>query len=63
MSKLHDAAASGDTETCKRLLDAGADVDARAADGQTPLHVAAYYSRIETAALLLEHGATEEVPK
>lgn len=52
MSKLHDAAERGDTETCKRLFEAGAEVDAKDRFGQTPLHVAAKYGHTETCAML-----------
>jgi ankyrin repeat protein/beta-lactamase regulating signal transducer with metallopeptidase domain len=36
---LHGAAASGDKEGVKRLIEQGADVNARNQDGQTPLHL------------------------
>ena len=39
------------------LLEHGADVNTRTNHGQTPLHVAAEYGRVEVVYVLLEHGA------
>ena len=39
-SRLHFAAAIGDTRAIESLLAAGADVNAKESDGYTPLHVA-----------------------
>ncbi len=57
-SLLHEAAATGDIELTRYLLDGGAAVDARAAlDGVTPLHSAARSGEAEVARLLLARGA------
>lgn len=57
-SLLHEAAATGDVELVRHLLDGGAAVDARAAlDGVTPLHSAARSGEAEVARLLLARGA------
>ena len=42
---LHRAAAFGESETIQLLLDAGAQVDARDANGDTPLSWASWYLR------------------
>jgi len=47
----------GSTECIKLLLDAGADIDAQTAHGETALMYAAYTGRFEKAAVLLEYGA------
>jgi ankyrin repeat protein len=44
-SALHRAAAFGESETIQLLLDAGAQVDARDANGDTPLSWASWYLR------------------
>src|SRR5262249_27624631 len=55
---LHLAAASGNVDTLKFLLDKGADVNAREAEwGQTPLMFAAAQNRPAAIALLLKRGA------
>jgi ankyrin repeat protein len=54
---LRDAAKRGDRIAAARLLDEGADVDARAADGTTALHWATRADSLETVELLLEAGA------
>ncbi len=41
----------------ERLLDAGAEMEARAAMGWTPLHVACHYKRKERVKALLKRGA------
>jgi len=51
------AAQRGDRIAASRLLDTGADVTARAADGTTALHWAARADSLDTVALLLEAGA------
>lgn len=58
---LHWAAAMGNLEIMKYLLDNGVDPNIVGADvsdvGNTPLHETTYNSRIEAAKLLLERGA------
>ena len=54
---LHSAAAGGRLEICKRLVAAGADVNAREQDGFTPLQIAAENEQIELVRLFLENGA------
>lgn len=58
-SALHFAAFSGDTATLKSLLDAGAQLDARARNRimNTPLLAALLSGQADAAALLIEHGA------
>jgi hypothetical protein len=55
---LHDAARKGDLPEVKRLIDAGADVNAPGAlYGWTPLHEAAVAGHVEVARLLINRGA------
>ncbi|MDX1711879.1 MAG: ankyrin repeat domain-containing protein, partial [Rhodovibrionaceae bacterium] len=56
---LHEAAASGDLELARYLLDEEAvDVDMRSGlDGATALHVAVHTGRLDMARLLIAHGA------
>jgi cytohesin len=54
---LHDAVASGDTTLAKRLLDHGADPNARDEENETPLHDAAEKGNVEMVLLLLQEGA------
>ncbi|REJ81999.1 MAG: ankyrin repeat domain-containing protein [Acidobacteria bacterium] len=54
---LHSAAAVGNVPICRRLLAAGAAVDARQEGGFTPLMSAALAGNLELLELLLEHGA------
>lgn len=54
---LQAAAASGDNESGRLLLDAGADVNATETGGFTPLHAAAANGNRELVELLLERGA------
>lgn len=54
---LHAAAAGGNTGEIERLVQAGADVNARDAVGRTPLMVAAYRRDIAVARVLIELGA------
>jgi ankyrin repeat protein len=53
---LHRAAAFGDESTIKLLLDAGAQIDARDAIGDTPLSWASWYQRPNTILRLLLYG-------
>ena len=46
-----------DRDTCRLLLERGADVHAPNTRGRTPLHVAARRGAADTARLLLDHGA------
>ena len=57
---LITAAQSGDVAKVKKLLDAGADVEARTKDGRTALHEAAAAGNAAVVKLLLEHGADVE---
>jgi ankyrin repeat protein len=54
---LQAAAASGDNESARLLVEAGADVNVAQPGGFTPLHAAAANGNDELAVLLLEHGA------
>lgn len=54
---LHQAASKVLEESAKALLEAGADVDARADGGMTPLMLAAGHPHGATARMLLEAGA------
>ena len=53
---LHFATAENRVENALILLNAGADVDAKDADGNTPLHYAVW-GREDVVTLLLRHGA------
>ena len=72
MTALHRAAAAGEIDSCLRLMDAGADVNARSGmlmdvgvlseeghwvPGDTPLILAAQSGRSDVVALLLGRGA------
>jgi ankyrin repeat protein len=55
---LHIAAAVGNVETLRILLDAGADINARDTDiAATPLHVAIGFGQADAGRLLVERGA------
>ena len=47
----------GDVETARRLLEAGADIDARDQHGQTALMNAAHAGQVDLVRLLVERGA------
>ena len=63
-SPLQAAAKIGSLDLVKRLLNAGADVNAPPAEdsGATPLQVAAMYGFIDIACLLVEKGAEVNAP-
>ena len=46
-----------DIEEVRRLIGAGADLEAKDSDGWTPLHLAAYWGRTEAAKALIGAGA------
>lgn len=54
---LHAAAARGDAAEIARLIQAGADPDARDAQGRTPLHVAAHLGQAAAMRALVAGGA------
>ncbi|MCX7896471.1 MAG: ankyrin repeat domain-containing protein [Rhodocyclaceae bacterium] len=54
---LHYAALNEDSGPLEALIAAGAHVNARNADGATPLHMAAFATRVKHVKLLLEAGA------
>ncbi len=60
ITDLHYAAASGDVAEITRLLDAGADIEARADCAFTPLHWAAFGGQPATITTLLDRGADIE---
>ncbi|MEM9122414.1 MAG: ankyrin repeat domain-containing protein [Pseudomonadota bacterium] len=55
---LHFFAATGHVRAVRALLAAGADMNALAADGRTPLMQAAHDNRLEVVQVLIESGAT-----
>jgi uncharacterized protein len=58
---LHAALAGRrDLRVVTRLLASGADVNARAAGGYTPLHIAAFHDDVPIVNTLLAHGAAAE---
>ncbi|MEP6752054.1 MAG: ankyrin repeat domain-containing protein [Candidatus Dormiibacterota bacterium] len=58
---LYFAAIGGDIETAKRLLDAGADVNARA-EAAAPIHGAVMGGSADMVRLLLKHDADPSLP-
>jgi ankyrin repeat protein len=59
---LHSAVAGKHIEIARALIDNGADVNARQADGFAPLHGAAQNGQVETIELLIAHGAEINAP-
>ena len=57
---LHWAAISGDVAKVKKLLEGGADVEARAANGWTALYTAAWERHRAVVTVLLAAGAETE---
>jgi hypothetical protein len=55
------AAAGGDMDTVRRVLDAGGDPDALEPNGATPLIVAAMFGHTDVVGLLIERNATLDV--
>ena len=53
---INEAARDGNIEAVKQHLTAGADVNAKDDDGETPLDLAIKYNKTETADLLRKHG-------
>jgi ankyrin repeat protein len=63
ISPLHEAARKGDVQEARKLLAAGADLDARDEHlRSTPLAWAAKFGRLEMVKFLLEHGAPKKLP-
>jgi len=60
LSKLHSAVVKGDSKTVLDLIDKGADVNSKSADGTSPLHSACGLGQVECVKILLEHGADIE---
>ena len=60
---LHRAAAFGDAEAIKLLLDAGAVIDARDANGETPLSWASWHLRPGSILQMLCYGEHSISPK
>ena len=60
---LLDAARNGDNKAVQTLLDNGAYVNVRDAEGRTPLTEAAWENRVDTVKLLLDKGADPNVKK
>ena len=54
---LHIAAINNNTEALKSLLEHGASVNYKNADGESPIHAAAACNSVESIKLLLHHGA------
>ena len=60
-SSLHAAAAFGYTEVAVALIEAGADVNQKEKEGQTPLHTAALFCYPKIAQALLGNGADKTI--
>ena len=57
LQPLHSAAAAGNLDSCRLLLERGANPDATQQGGWTPLHSAAMHGNLALASLLIEFGA------
>jgi ankyrin repeat protein len=57
MTALHLACLTGATKTIEVLLEAGAEIEAKDAKGQRPIHLAVNAANLEKLSLLLDHGA------
>ena len=54
---LITAAALGEPDAAKILIEAGADINRKNLDGSTPLHIAAFFCEVDLVKYLLENGA------
>ena len=54
---IHEAAWTGNIKLIKQLIDSDIDVNVKRNRGETPLHIAARFSRYEVAKLLISNGA------
>ncbi|MEM2677506.1 MAG: ankyrin repeat domain-containing protein, partial [Thermofilaceae archaeon] len=57
MSELHKAAEEGDLQRVKKLVENGANVNAKDEYGSTPLYLAVLNGHLELARFLVEKGA------
>ena len=55
--QLIDYVRNGDTESVKRLIDDGSDINTKHEYGRTPLHIAISDGRVDVAHLLIDSGA------
>ena len=58
---IHEATWTGNIELIKQLTDSDIDVNVKRNGGETPLHIAAIFSRYEIAKLLITKGADVNV--
>jgi len=57
LDTLINAARTGDTETLKKMIKEGIDLNQKDEKGYTPLIIACYNNKLDAATLLLESGA------